>query len=647
MSALPPEPVTAMLTPPAGGRPTAPTTVVGKGGLQAFFRGRFADTGSTVNYYPVADRTSVVVPTPAGATLAVRADPALNAKYGVATGSVSFVVDCSGSMRPPKDAALGDNGRYPIAIDALETILRGLPAGTTVSVWTFGARTPEATSADDTIREQLPPTRWKADNTDTINSLLATLRGLEPWEESSVMRGLLRARQALREAPGPYKAIVLLSDAVDNRFAQDPVYNPRKESIKDALKTRFADSGVRIGIVAIPVTDKDEVAAQSQFQTVETLQPAGKFVPPPQAESLLAWLRTGLNPRIRFAVSPVNTVSPSAPSFDLNAGDESADTWYPGRMPEGTYLLKLTTNRPYQFPLAVRRGDRLLLKLSEDRGSLKAERVWYAAEAPAVARTDSRRTGGMLALLQNQALDGKGLRMLTALEDMPAQDTILLGAEHPGDTWFELTPTTPKADPFALRFSTAPGYPAPCWSLDVAGWPTLPDGKTAAAHTLEAWWVPGTVAPATLRWEAPVGANPLDLPATRLPVMDNVVSLDSLRLEDHTVTTSPGQTATKTCLVVRFSHAPGKPVWARLTGLAPAGSEVRVYRGADKVTCLFWFAGEPPTAESIQANLKGLEIVSIADFQRECAAAGHYLKLTDSPPPSPASARPQPPADVR
>ena len=627
LSSAPPSPVTATLTPPAGAKPKAPITVVGNGGLQAFFRGRFADVNSVVQYYPVPDRTSVVVPPPAGATMAVRADPALQAKFGSATGSVALVLDCSGSMRPPKDAAAGDNGRYPVAIEVLEKLLRGLPAGTTVSVWSFGSRTPDVTSADETIKEHLPPTVWARDNSATINSLLATVRGLEPWEESSVMRALLRARQGLVGGPGPFKAVVLVTDAVDNRFAEDRQFNPRKESIKDALKTRLSDSGIRVGVVAIPVTDKSETAAQQQFKAVDALQPAGKFVPPPQAESLLTWLRSGLNPRIRFTVSPVSTDSPSASSFDLSAGDDAADTWYPGRILPGTYSMKVNADREYRFPLSFRRGDRLLLRLIEDRGDLKAERVWYAAEAPAVDRSASQGSPAVLALLQSQTLDDKALKLLATLEDRPSRLAPTLAAEHLGETWFNLVPTTPTATPFALRFTTNWEHPAPCWTLEANGWPTLPDNKTPAASSLEAWWNPAGLAPSALRWDVQPGANPLELPPTRLAVSDNVVSLDSIRLEDHEVPLGPDQAGKKACLVVRFTHAPNKPVWARLVGLAPSGSQVRIFQAANKVTCLFWWP-EAPTASRILADLKGLEIVSLSDFQKDAAAAGRHLKLT-------------------
>lgn len=647
MSSPPAEAITTTLTPPAGPKPDAPTVITGTGKLQGFFRGRLVSSEAAVNYTPVPDKAAVAVPPPAAATLAVRADPTLQAKFGTAVGSIAFVIDCTGSMGPPKDAPLGENGRYPQAVEVMEKLLRAVPTGTTVSVWSFGQRTPDAKSPDDTVREQLPRTVWGPDSSTAVDTLIPTLRGLEPWDESSVMRALLIARNSLRDAPGSFKAVVLVSDAVDNRFAQDAEYNPRKESIKDALKTRFAGTGVRVGIVAIPVTDKTESAAQTQFKAVETMQPAGKFVAPPQAESLIAWLRSGLNPRLRFQVTPVATEAGAPPVFDLAAGDDATDNWYPGRLPQGTYLIRVKTDREYQFPLSLSRGDRLLLRLREDHGNLFAGRVWFAAEAPAIARTPEGNAAGRLALLQNQALDGKALRLLVAVEDKPSDVTIPFAADHIGDVWFELTPSVPKPTPIALRFTNEPGYPSPVWGLDVRGWPTLPDGKTPPAHTLETWWYPDGPFPASARWEASPGEKPLEIPSTRLPVNDNVVSLDSIRLEDHTVAIALGQTALKKCLVVRMSHAPDRPVWVRPVGLTPAGSEVRVFRDANKTTCLFWWPGEPPTEAGINSTLRGFEVVSAQDFKRDSAAAGRYLKLADAPAPSPASARPLPPADVR
>ena len=55
--------------------------------------------------------------------------------------------------------------------------------------------------------------------------------------------------------------MVVLTDGADNRFASDTLYNPRKESIPDALRKRFRDSRIAIHIVGFQIADKEEEEA--------------------------------------------------------------------------------------------------------------------------------------------------------------------------------------------------------------------------------------------------------------------------------------------------------------------------------------------------------------------------------------------------
>ncbi len=69
----------------------------------------------------------------------------------------------------------------------------------------------------------------------------------------------------------------------------------------------------------------------------------------------------------------------------------------------------------------------------------------------------------------------------------------------------------------------------------------------------------------------------------------NDVIVESVRVEDHRVETRPGVQETKSCLVVRLSHSPGKPILVRPIGLvARARREQRCYTAAAKSTALYW-----------------------------------------------------------
>jgi hypothetical protein len=108
--------------------------------LCGYFRGRKDAAPAAVERHPTPDAVAGRAPVPRPASVAVRTSRELQAKYGLGTGSVAVVLDCSGSMgRDP--AVPGSRGRYQECLDVFERVLGRLPPGVTLSVWTFGQNT--------------------------------------------------------------------------------------------------------------------------------------------------------------------------------------------------------------------------------------------------------------------------------------------------------------------------------------------------------------------------------------------------------------------------------------------------------------------------------------------------------------------------
>jgi len=215
--------IARVLTRPAPPVPLTPKAQAQALAVSGFFRGRTLDAATALDFYPAPDRAALSAPPPPGVSIAVRADLNARKRYGFASGAVAIVLDCSGSMgRDPKDPK--SVGLYPKAVAALDALLKGLPPGTTVTVWTFGQKTPGAKLPEDTIRELLAPTTLTADSDALVADMVAKARALEPWHESPVTRAAVAAKNRIRDAKVPFRAVVLISDAVDNRFAVDPEY---------------------------------------------------------------------------------------------------------------------------------------------------------------------------------------------------------------------------------------------------------------------------------------------------------------------------------------------------------------------------------------------------------------------------------------
>jgi hypothetical protein len=619
------------LTRPAPPQPLTPKAQSQPLAVAGFFRGRALDTSTSVDFYAVPDRAAVTTPLPQTVSIAFRADGNARKRYGLGLGAVAIVLDCSGSMgRDPNDPK--SVGLYPEAVDKLEQLLNELPPGTQVSVWTFGQKTTGVKSPEETIRELLPLTELSPATKPLLDDAIQKARGLEPWHESPVVRAAVTAKNQIVTAKVPFKAVVLISDGADNRFAVDPEYGEKKRTIGDVLRAEFPPE-VAFGVVAFPV-GKEEQAVQGEFKIVEKLMPAGKFVPPEKVGDLIAWLRTGLNPRVRFTLEPLTSEVPVPGG--LMAGTAETDNWYSGKLAPGRYRLRVIGDAAFASDITLAPGDRLLLDLTENRDRLSLSRFWFADAAPAVAKAGKPDDPWRVALFQNRA-KGARLDLFTTIDANPA----LVNRFTPtriGDVWFEVTPSVPKPEPVAIRWHAEGGFPAPCWALSSPGWPNFPGTPAVAAPRLSAWWAPEPF-PAAAELQAPE-TGPLDLHNRAVLVAGAAVVIDSVTLEEHEIEIAPGDRQKRTCLVVRLTHLVDAPVFVRTLGIAPSVREVRVYTGANKTTSLFW--GPGLSEADVKAKVKGFAFVPLADALRAAEKAGRHLTLT-APAPTDTSTRPDPP----
>jgi hypothetical protein len=612
-----------------------PAPVSGSLTVSGFFRGRVIEPKAAVDFYSVPDKAAVTLPPLPSATLAVRASPRLHGLFGEAAGSVAFVLDCSGSMRPNPDVP-GDLGRYPKAVEVLGRLIRDLPPGTTVGVWAFGQRTPGAKTAEDTIRELRPPAPLPADRAGYLAALRADLPALEPWDLSPVARAIVRAKAGLAAAPGPFKAVVLVSDAEDNRYAEDAGFAKAGRPLADTLRAEFTAAGTSLAVVAFA----GDAKLQAPFRVAAERSVGGLFVPVENARAVSDWLRTGLNPRIRYAVEPLTGGGGGA---DLDAGVAGADVWYGGRLPAGDYRVKVLGPAAAAWTVKLAKGDRLLLELLPDLDRLALRRVWSADTDPAIGRAPREKDQDpkpdwKLAVRQTR-LPGPGAAELFAvLDDRPRVESVYKPT-HVGDVWFDVTPAT-GGGPVGVRWRTGVGFPAPSWWLDTRGWPVLPGGT--ASPVVDVWWHPVGPFPAAGSWRFPDGprVGVRDVP---VKLGDSTVTIDGVTVEEHTVEVSPWTLAKKRCLVVRLTCPPDSPFWVRPTGLTPDGSEVRLYGKANKVTCLFWWADRDPDVNA----LTGFEFVSLLAAVRDAKKAGHHLRLDDIPGPTDAPPRIEPPVPAK
>lgn len=608
--------------------------------LHGLFRGQRISSETRIRLYPLPDVAVYQTPPPTDANLAVRAAPSILRRFGSTNGTVAIVLDCSGSMGPPPGQAFGPNTKYNESLRALQQVLRRLPKGTTISLWTFGqAMGPRKTVTDPnrTVTRVQEPIVWNPEDATQRANLMAKISypTLEPWNKSPIVRTILSARQDLRQAPG-FKSILVLTDSMDNTFAHDKELNPHQLPIPVYLTQAFRDSGIVLNIISYKPTGEEQKEAEAQFKVVEKLPLPGKFVRVDDAKALAGTLELALRQSLRYWIDTEDNVPlPPPGGVDMTPLDAN-DRWYPGGLTPGTYKLRTQTDRLLTRNITLDRGDLLSIDLLSAEGGPRFERALYGPSAfpwkPAIDRS-----GWRLAVLQNQTVADSGLEMLIALEKTYDRREDVLQMLKPRQTWIEVGPPADTTGTYAQRWGYHYGYPAPCWSLRVPRWLT-PSGGPARPR-IRVWWNPDQETPPATSLER--GADfqaPTDIRDRAVLVDGEETRIARVAVEPHVVEVRPGVRESRSCLTIRVRHAAGKPVWARVEGLTPAGHEHHFYTEAAQYTGLFW----PVTADQAEGLLRRVSLISRSAFQRDAERRGYTVDLRDLPPPAPNDVRPRP-----
>jgi hypothetical protein len=643
-----------------------PTPESGQVFLNGRYRGRILRQETPVEVFPQPDIIIRKQPLPERASVAVRAAPEVQERFGLTTGHLAIVLDCSGSMAPGDTAKAGKQAvgvlaapppsKFQAATRALSEVLAGVPRGAVVSVWVFGQAVGErkgTENAEETIQRLLPPTKWEPGDSPQLNRLMDRINQLEPWNESPIVSAMVAAKADLVGVKA-FKTLLVLTDGIDNRLVKDRKLNPEgKLSVSAALKAEFALSGISVNVVGFRLADEEEEQARAQFKVVETLPVIGKFYLVRETAELIKVLRSALRQRVRYVLAPnaAGVTVPAEKAAGEMARDASNDSWVEGGLAAGAYRVEAETDAPHAQPIKLDPGDRMVVRLAGSPGNRRFERVLYTdwAGKPFWEQTDWR-----LAVVQNQLLPGARrpgiapsdipprLQMLFVLENQAYRTADVLTLPQPREVWLELRKT---GSPFSLRYGVIGGYPAPAYSLDVPVWTTrlAPNGqRVPVTPQLRCWWSPDE--PAAVQASLSTTAT-----AAGLSLLDRVeqdlgsgVLVENIRLEGARVEVLPGLLERRDCVAVRLRFPSEQPVFAQLAGLNFTNSEHRFYLSAGRYIGYFWREGATLTEAEVRASLNRLDAINVGTFKKRAEERKFYRELNELSLPSPDDVRPPP-----
>src|SRR5690606_9620552 len=214
---------------------------------------------------------------------------------------------------------------------------------------------------------------------------------ITPWNESAVVHAMLAAKEDLLALRG-FKTLVVLTDGLDNRFAHDPVDNPRGLDVGTALIEQFQNTGIVVNIVGFKIDSQEERRAYEQFSVVETLDPPGKFYRVDQSADLVAALGASFDQKLRFWVEDYDhRPAPGVPASGATLAGEgvSLPRDHVQTVP-GEYHLRVVTERPFSVPISIAGGDCLTAQLTAQQDQLQLIRANMLAELYPRAQIQAR-----------------------------------------------------------------------------------------------------------------------------------------------------------------------------------------------------------------------------------------------------------------
>ncbi|MEQ8849448.1 vWA domain-containing protein [Botrimarina sp.] len=565
-------------------------------------------------------------PAPAGAAVALLADGPIGGD-----GAVAFVLDASGSMGRAPGAA---SSKYEQAVAELRRLLADTPRGVRVSVWVFGQAQGDAKTVDPpeaAIRRVVDPVSWDPADPGLLDRVARRLAypRIEPWNESALGRAVLTASRDLQAAAG-YKAVIAVTDGVDNRFANDPLANPEGESIGDVLSRELSASGVALHVIGFALPPDAQRRVQEQFAFVQDMRPQGGYWPAANPESLARVLQTVWGARSRAPVVAPIASGGRALGEALVSPAQGMPVWPSRPLPTGWYSLPVGAQQASPPRAFLGGGDLLLVRLSG------------AAGAPSVSRAGATRllwpdkpaaesAGWRGAVLNRRRTPDGGASTSFALERLPsgAPDAVMRVA-RPAWVWFERECIGEQ--PTTIAWRRVDGYPCPVWEVRAEGGA---DSK-ACPDGLRVWWSadPPQAAIAARRGEDFDKVEQL-LDAS-WDIDGQPTRLLRLAAETRRLPDASGRRTDQPCVVVHLSGAARCHV--QLDGVGAKGERHDYYDAAGQSVAVFW----PVEPAELKTDLRALRLSSVEDMKRRAEAAGALLEFRELRPATPEDLRPAP-----
>lgn len=506
-------------------------------------------------------------------SIAVRGSPDLD------LGELVIIVDYSGSMKEDLNAnelPEGKNFRteptkYKLALEALEKVLLKLPKNTRFRIRAFSQKGDEAMKGRLVIGKDEPAiVTWSESDPESLKPHMEIMKGLTPAYLTPLVDSILiSAKEDFRNTrDSQTKTILVLTDGSDTSGHEKvPIPNPDQhvQNQRERLQQSLGNARIAVNVVLFALADGAESKrAKTLFADLESFSAKGQVFEAKDGDKLADYLSEALRPRVK--VLDGTLTPPGFPVRGMPVKDRSVKSnWSPliKEPATGYKAIPVPWGGPDEQRLQWSNGDRLYLELAPlDRHMiLRRFRASDLREGlPKVTRNNwTLLADHVYTDTQSRVFSLKGIAYLESTpphlrEPKSDRPELTLAFERPRFVWWNIAAKTENAKTETVKVTKLYGYEMPAWEFEVENWPETSASPRAFAPVLLKASVSNS--PRTETVEIPFEG----IGHSQSPEGEKLEMKTSFEQHPDAAFRNPANRY----LVVRVTHAPGRPVYLAL-----------------------------------------------------------------------------------
>jgi len=610
--------------------------------FQCFFRGKFFNLEIPIEIRNQANIVNQEMVPYNSANIAFRSNSNLS-QIANGLGSITFVLDCSGSMGPLENTSIEDS-KYFQAVLALEKVLTKIPKGVTISVWIFGqAVGPGKTvlEPEKNIIQIIEPVSWDPDNSENKKTLLSKLKypSVEPWNASPIIHAMSLALNDIVKYEGA-KMMIVLTDGLDNRIKKDKSLNPNSKNASSILFSLLNEKNVQVQIVGFRANPEEETEMKSQFSIIEQIDPPGNFVNVNSLDEVVAKINRFITPSAFIRIDDLNNFK----AKELNnktveiSKQGSGDHWLPNGIKPGFYNVKLKEYPASNKEIKLEQNDRLIIGIekSDTYSPFEFKRILISEtdyiEKPSIEKQDWRS-----AVLSNKLID-KNCKLFTVLEKKYNSKEVLFSQIKPKQVWWELKHNNKNSEQLSFKTSKFHNFPAQAWTIESLNWPLDQLKNISLTPIVSLWWNSDQETSFLSRLDKDIDYKTWnDLERKKIQLDGKTVLISTCNQQDCYLKNKNGTIELQNALVINIIHPLNMQLSIKFEQLIDINVETHWFKNSGRTVCILW-----PTDNDIIPLPTGIIFTSVDRIKKDAESRGMFLEFSDLTSPDPDAILPGP-----